>query len=105
VVLFIIRQYFLLQPCCFLDILIHLRLIFRIFRLFIGIGEYKESLQVYVRPPSGMIQDDMEGGKPEFGDGTIHFCKDVSSMGSLTYYYHRSYPSGLGLSVKGCLYT
>jgi hypothetical protein len=52
-----------------------------------------------------MIWDDTEGSKPELGDGTVHFCKDVSSMGGLTYYYHWSYyPSGLGLSVKGCLY-
>jgi hypothetical protein len=51
-----------------------------------------------------MIQDDMEGGKPEFGDGTIHLCKDVSSMGGLMYYYYQSYLSGLGLSVKGRLY-
>jgi hypothetical protein len=27
-----------------------------------------------------MIQDDMEGGKPELGYGTIHFCEDVSWM-------------------------
>jgi hypothetical protein len=26
-------------------------------------------------------------------------------MGGLTYYYHQSYPSGLSLSVKGCLYA
>jgi hypothetical protein len=30
----------------------------------------------------------VEGGKPELGDGAIHFCKDVSSMGCLLYYYH-----------------
>jgi hypothetical protein len=40
-------------------------------------------LEVYVHPPSGMIWDDMEGSKPEFGDGTIHFCEVVSSMGGL----------------------
>jgi hypothetical protein len=42
-----------------------------------------------------MIRDDVEGSKPEFGDGTVHFCEDVSSMSRLTYYYHGSYPSGL----------
>jgi hypothetical protein len=52
-----------------------------------------------------MIWDDVEGGKPEFGDCAVHFCKDVSSMGGLMYYYHRSYPSGLSLPVKGFLYT
>jgi hypothetical protein len=52
-----------------------------------------------------MIQDDAEGGKPELGDGTVHLCEDVSSMGGLTYYYHGTYPSGLSLLVKGRLYT
>jgi hypothetical protein len=52
-----------------------------------------------------MIQDDMEGSKPELGDGAIHFCKDVCSMGGLMYYYYWSYLLGLSFPVKGHLYT
>jgi hypothetical protein len=52
-----------------------------------------------------MIWDDAKGGKPEFGDGAVHFCEDVSSMGGLMYYYHQSYPLKLGLFVKGRLYV
>jgi hypothetical protein len=88
-----------------LDILIHLHLIFRILHLFIGVGEHKKGLEVYVHPPSGMIRDDAEGSKHELGDSAIHFCEDVSSMGCLLYYYHQSYPSGLSLLVKGCFYA
>jgi hypothetical protein len=47
----------------------------------------------------------MEGGKPELGDGAIHFCGDVSSMSHLFYYYHGTYLSGLSFLVKGCFYT
>jgi hypothetical protein len=50
-----------------------------------------------------MIQD-AEGGKPELGDGAVHFCEDVSSMRHLTYYYYGTYPLGLSLPVKGCFY-
>jgi hypothetical protein len=105
VIFIIIGWYSLLQLCCVLDILIHLCLIFPILYLFIGIREYKKSLEVDVCPLSGMIWDNMEGGKPESGDGSIHLCDDVSSMGCLTYYYHRNYPSGLSLPVKGCFYA
>jgi hypothetical protein len=52
-----------------------------------------------------MIRDDAEGSKPEFGDGSIHFCEDVGSMGCLMYYYHQTYPVGLSLPVKGRLYA
>jgi hypothetical protein len=52
-----------------------------------------------------MIRDDAEGSKPELGDGAVHFCENVSSMGCLTYYYHRTYPAGLSLPVKGRLYA
>jgi hypothetical protein len=52
-----------------------------------------------------VIWDYAEGSKPESGDGAIHLCEDVSSMGCLTYYYHRTYPSRLSLPVKGCFYT
>jgi hypothetical protein len=79
-------------------------LIFRIFYLFISVRKYKKGLEVYVRPPSGMIQDDTEGDKPELGDGAIYFCKDVSSMSCLTYYYHGTYPLRLSLLIKGCFY-
>jgi hypothetical protein len=68
-------------------------------------GNTKKGLQVYVHPPSGMIWDDTEGGKPEFGDGAVHFCEDVSSMSCLPYYYHWSYPSGLSLLIQGHFYT
>jgi hypothetical protein len=54
----------------------------------------QKGLQVNVHHPLGMIWDDAEGGKPEFGDSAIYFCEDVSSMGGLMYYYHQSYPSG-----------
>jgi hypothetical protein len=60
-----------------LDLLICLHLIFHIFCLFISIREYKKGLQIYIHPPSGMIWDNAEGGKPELGGGTIYLCKDV----------------------------